>query len=254
VLAVRAYGVAVKRVVARLVQVDAVVVVVRARVVAVKRVVARTPKVDAAGVVRCSVVCERVVARHAQVDAVAYVRACVVARKRVAARMGQANAFAYVRACGVARKRVAARRVQVDAEVVVRAVVIRDVAVIRSAEINPSIWPPFCPCRCESCDVHVVSGHIKDVIARTCRGHSDRACALASKREVRCRDVHVLGVAPSRNTDRLARVRIIDHCLYRRPARVERAAVAPPARFVHTNVAAVARDRGGCCRRYDNKC
>jgi len=91
---------------------------------------------------------------------------------------------------------------------------------------------------CNSSDNTLLNNTVKDVIRTRIRSHIDHTCALACKREVRCRDVHVLGVAPSRNTDRLARDRIIDRSLQRRSARVERAAVAPPARLVDADVTA----------------
>jgi len=70
---------------------------------------------------------------------------------------------------------------------------------------------------------------------------------------VRCRDVYGLGVVAGCNTDRLARGRCIDRCLNRCRARVECAAVAPPAGCVDADVTAGAVEWWWwcCCWRKD---
>ena len=96
--------VALKRVVARILQPDAAVVVRVSGVVRKRVVVARTVQVDAVVVVRGGIPCERVVARSVQLDAVVVVRG------------------------GVALKRVVARIVQLDAVVVVDMVMIAKIS------------------------------------------------------------------------------------------------------------------------------
>ena len=66
---------------------------------------------------------------------------------------------------GVVRERVVvATMIQKDAGPVVRCGVIRNVAVIRTAEMNPCLPPICCPGHIEPGDVHVIPTHLEDIV------------------------------------------------------------------------------------------
>ncbi len=81
-------------------------------------------------------------------------------------------------------QRVITRRPQTDAVVVVRAVVIRDVAVIRTVEINPGIMAvTHCPSHRKPRDVHPISSHVEHMILRIRHPDRHHIRTLADQRE-----------------------------------------------------------------------
>ncbi len=64
--------------------------------------------------------------------------------------------------------------------------------------------------------------------------HGNHICTVADQRDSLVH-VHVLGVTSVVHIDRLARIGIINRCLYRRIVRIERAPAPPPPSFIHAN-------------------
>ncbi len=66
------------------------------------------------------------------------------------------------------------------------------------------------------------------MIRTRCSGYYHHVRAFAPECE-RLVHIHVLGVTPVPDKDRIARVRTIDRRLYRRPVRIKRTTITPPA-------------------------
>ena len=106
-----------------------------------------------------------------------------------------------------------------------------------TAEIDPRIRVNCRPGHSEPGDVHVVRGHIKDVIRLCIRGHSHHIRALACKRDPLVH-VYVLAVAGVVvHIDCVTSRCIVDCMLYRRAACIEISGGIPPAGPVDAHVA-----------------
>ena len=129
---------------------------------------------------------------------------------------------------------------QVDSALVVRCVVIRDVAVISTIEANPCLPAFRRPGHRKPRDVHVIRGHLKDMITRALCPNRGRIVTVLWLNRQSLVHIHVLGVCAIFHANCISFICVINRMLYRRIAGIKRTAVSPPAGCIHANIAVAA--------------